>query len=53
MDAVQQAGNGHPGTAMALAPAAYLLFRDYSAMILPIPPGSAGIVSSYQRGTRA
>jgi len=29
MDAVQQAGNGHPGTAMALAPAAYLLFRDY------------------------
>lgn len=27
MDAVQKAGNGHPGTAMALAPAAYLLFQ--------------------------
>lgn len=26
-DAVQAAGNGHPGTAMALAPAAYLLFQ--------------------------
>ena len=27
MDAVQKVGNGHPGTAMALAPAAYLLFQ--------------------------
>jgi transketolase len=27
MDAVQSAGNGHPGTAMSLAPAAYLLFQ--------------------------
>jgi transketolase len=27
MDAVESAGNGHPGTAMALAPAAYLLFQ--------------------------
>ncbi|MDO8731213.1 MAG: transketolase [Actinomycetota bacterium] len=27
MDAVQKAGNGHPGTAMALAPIAYLLFQ--------------------------
>ncbi len=26
MDAVQQAGNGHPGTAMGLAPAAYALW---------------------------
>ncbi|MCU1678509.1 MAG: transketolase [Frankiales bacterium] len=26
-DAVQKAGSGHPGTAMALAPAAYLLFQ--------------------------
>jgi transketolase len=26
MDAVERAGNGHPGTAMSLAPAAYLLF---------------------------
>jgi transketolase len=28
MDAVQRAGNGHPGTAMSLAPAAYLLFQQ-------------------------
>ncbi|MEU7478250.1 transketolase [Lentzea sp. NPDC042327] len=27
-DAVQQAGNGHPGTAMSLAPLAYLLFQQ-------------------------
>lgn len=27
MDAVEKAGNGHPGTAMSLAPAAYLLFN--------------------------
>jgi len=27
MDAVESAGNGHPGTAMSLAPAAYLLFQ--------------------------
>ena len=27
MDAVENTGNGHPGTAMSLAPAAYLLFQ--------------------------
>jgi transketolase len=27
MDAVEKAGNGHPGTAMSLAPAAFLLFQ--------------------------
>ena len=27
MDAVQKVGNGHPGTAMSLAPASYLLFQ--------------------------
>ena len=27
MDAVQKVGNGHPGTAMALAPVAYTLFQ--------------------------
>ncbi len=34
MDAVQKAGNGHPGTAMALAPVAHTLFTrvmDYDA----------------------
>jgi len=29
MDAVQQANAGHPGTAMALAPLAYVLFRRF------------------------
>jgi transketolase len=29
MDAVQKTGNGHPGTAMSLAPAAYLLFQRF------------------------
>jgi transketolase len=29
MDAVQRVGNGHPGTAVALAPAAYLLFQRH------------------------
>ncbi len=29
MDAVEAAGNGHPGTAMSLAPAAYLLFQHF------------------------
>ena len=29
MDAVEAAGNGHPGTAMSLAPAAYLLFQRH------------------------
>ncbi|CAB4856586.1 MAG: transketolase [Actinobacteria bacterium] len=28
-DAVQKAGNGHPGTAMSLAPVAYLLFQRH------------------------
>ncbi|MGH3357599.1 MAG: transketolase [Nocardioidaceae bacterium] len=27
MDAVERAGNGHPGTAMSLAPAAYLIYN--------------------------
>jgi transketolase len=29
MDAVEKAGSGHPGTAMSLAPAAYLLFQRF------------------------
>jgi transketolase len=29
MDAVQKVGNGHPGTAMSLAPAAHLLFSRF------------------------
>ncbi|WP_250444890.1 transketolase [Actinotalea sp. C106] len=30
-DAVQKVGNGHPGTAMSLAPAAYLVFQRFLA----------------------
>ena len=29
MDAVEKAGSGHPGTAMSLAPLAYLLYQEY------------------------
>ncbi|MGH3659782.1 MAG: transketolase, partial [Micromonosporaceae bacterium] len=29
MDAIQKAGDGHPGTAMALAPAAYVLWTRF------------------------
>jgi transketolase len=29
MDAVERCGSGHPGTAMSLAPAAYLLFQSH------------------------
>jgi transketolase len=38
MDAVEQAGSGHPGTAMSLAPAAYLLFQK----VLRHDPADAG-----------
>ena len=41
MDAVQKAGNGHPGTAMSLAPAAYLLFQRYLRHD-PTDPGWTG-----------
>src|SRR5690625_7337095 len=30
-DAVEKAGNGHPGTAIALAPVAYLLYQNVMA----------------------
>ena len=29
MDAVEKAGSGHPGTAMALAPVVYTVWQDY------------------------
>ncbi len=40
-DAVQKAGNGHPGTAMSLAPAAYLLYQQVMAHD-PSDPGWLG-----------
>jgi transketolase len=41
MDAVQNEGSGHPGTAMSLAPAAYLLFQHILRHD-PADPGWAG-----------
>ncbi len=41
MDAVQKVGNGHPGTAMSLAPAAYLLFQRHLRHD-PTDPGWTG-----------
>ncbi|MEN3356908.1 MAG: transketolase [Mycobacteriales bacterium] len=41
MDAVQKVGNGHPGTAMSLAPAAYTLFQRLLRHD-PSDPGWAG-----------
>src|SRR5688500_17014959 len=41
MDAGQKVGNGHPGTAMSLAPAAYLLFQRYLRHD-PTDPGWTG-----------
>ncbi|WFE20802.1 transketolase [Solwaraspora sp. WMMD937] len=40
-DAVEKSGNGHPGTAMSLAPAAYLLFNRVMRHD-PSDPGWAG-----------
>ena len=41
MDSVQKVGNGHPGTAMSLAPLAYLLFQK-KMRHSPADPGWAG-----------
>ena len=41
MDAVQKVGNGHPGTAMSLAPVAYLLFQKVMRHN-PADPGWVG-----------
>ena len=41
MDAVQKVGNGHPGTAMSLAPVAYTLFQKVMR-INPADPDWAG-----------
>ena len=40
-DAVEKVGNGHPGTAMSLAPAAYLALPEADAP-RPGEPGLAG-----------
>ena len=45
MDAVQKVGNGHPGTAMSLAPVAYTLFQRILKHDQVIHNGKIGIVS--------
>ena len=42
MDAVQQAESGHPGTAMALAPLAYVLWQRH-LRYNPANPGDAAL----------
>ena len=53
MDAVEKVGNGHPGTAMSLAPAAYLLFQHVLRHDPTDPPGSAATGSSCPPATPA
>jgi hypothetical protein len=50
MDAVQKVGNGHPGTAMSLAPVAYY-FSAIFAMIQLIHSGLAAIASYFHVAT--
>ncbi|CPZ18793.1 transketolase [Mycobacteroides abscessus] len=52
-DAVQKVGNGHPGTAMSLAPVAYTLFQRQLRPIPVTPPGSAATGSCCPAGTAA
>ena len=53
MDAVQKANSGHPGTPMALAPVAYLLYTRVMRALAD-EPGVArtATVSCSRRGTR-
>ena len=53
MDAVEKSGNGHPGTAMSLAPAAYLLFSGSCGTTRPTRTGPAGTGSCCPPGTPA
>ena len=52
-DAVEKVGNGHPGTAMSLAPAAYLLYqRVHEPRPGAMCTGPAGTGSSCRPVTR-
>ena len=46
MDAVQKVGNGHPGTAMALAPLAYNLAIIVAAIVPATPEESTCVVDT-------
>ena len=53
MDSVQKVGNGHPGTAMSLAPAAYLLFQKVMRHDRPTRTGRAATGSCSRAATPA
>ena len=53
MDAVENVGIGHPGTAMSLAPAAYLLFQRVLRHDPADPEWPGGTVSCCPAGTPA
>ena len=53
MDAVQKANSGHPGTPMALAPLAHVLFDpDHELRRQPRPTGPTATASCCRTGTR-
>ena len=52
-DAVQKVGNGHPGTAMSLAPLAYTLFQRQMRHDPPTPTGWVATASCCRAGTPA
>jgi transketolase len=52
-DAVQKVGNGHPGTAMSLAPLAYTLFQRQMRHDPSTPTGWAATGSCCPAGIRA
>ena len=52
MDAIQKAGSGHPGTAMALAPAAYVLWTRFLSSTRPTRSGSTATGSCSPTATR-
>ena len=51
MDAVQKANAGHPGTAMALAPVAYVLYASACATTRPTRRGRTATASCSRPGT--
>ena len=52
IDAIQKANSGHPGTPMALAPAAYVLWQRFLRSIPRIRSGRTATASSSPMGTR-
>ena len=50
-DAVEKVGSGHPGTAMSLAPVAYLLFQKIMTKTQATTAGRDVTVSSSPPGT--